>query len=207
MDKILEKLGIYDLVAVLLTGMIILLLSHNILLFYSIEIKADETIQFLILSYFIGMLFQEIGNKMINKKILKMVFDGDQADYHISLLPKEVDLIKQTVAFKINVDVSSLSIIEIYTYCKKIYVDSSNGLAEIDKQQSIGGMARSLFVYFIMTACFLTIRLLICLDIITVLLLIVSLLFARIFYQRYIRFYRRRYVHILRSYYYNNISQ
>lgn len=99
MDKILENLGIYDLIAVLLPGICICVFSLAILQFdntipraiyteivkaqsdesQSEEVKStetlidkiqiNETLSFFVASYFLGLIFQESGS-LIQRKIL-----------------------------------------------------------------------------------------------------------------------------------------
>lgn len=77
-SAILDKLGIYDLIAVLLPGISILTFSVLVIQYvYKIEIKGlqiNETLTFLVLSYFIGLIFQEIGSLLQNKL---MIGSGD----------------------------------------------------------------------------------------------------------------------------------
>ena len=67
MSKIFDKLGIYDLVAVLLSG--ICMSTFSILVFQLIynvpvtmDVHVDETVLFFVLSYFLGLIFQETGS-------------------------------------------------------------------------------------------------------------------------------------------------
>ena len=81
MEHILEKFGIYDLVAVWLTGIYILYFTIQIAFFFDITLLCDlvtvllegniwfgevlpyqSVVQFLAISYFIGVIFQEIGS-------------------------------------------------------------------------------------------------------------------------------------------------
>lgn len=67
MNKILDKLGIYDLVAVLLSGISISTFSLLIMrIVYNkqvdLDLQVNETLLFLVLSYFVGLIFQELGS-------------------------------------------------------------------------------------------------------------------------------------------------
>lgn len=79
MEKAIDHLGIYDLMAVLFSGICILVLST--LIFYpfcnlsgEIESECNKSlsfaIYFLTISYFIGIIFQELGS-IITKKSTK----------------------------------------------------------------------------------------------------------------------------------------
>ena len=151
MDKILEKLGIYDMMVLLLTGMIMLLTTIKIFPFLSFDIKfcLEDSLQFLTISYFFGMIFQELGSKLNSRKLLKTVF-RITGDIHLSLSQKEIDFIKDTVCNELDITFSEEAISEIYNYCKLSYIKLNKTTIEIDKQQSIGGMARSLSIYFIL---------------------------------------------------------
>lgn len=77
MSKILDKLGIYDLVAVLLAGISISTFTILVLqLIYKIPIdtnlQVNETLLFFVLSYFLGLIFQEISS-FIQKKVLTRI--------------------------------------------------------------------------------------------------------------------------------------
>ena len=76
MSKILDKLGIYDLVAVLLSGISISTFTILVLqLIYKIQIdtnlQVNETLLFFVLSYFLGLIFQEISSFIQNKSTHK----------------------------------------------------------------------------------------------------------------------------------------
>ena len=75
MDKVLEKLGIYDLVAVLLTGICMVVFSvliANAFFQYDVSglLKLENTTYLLVISYFVGLIFQECGS-FIQRKCLK----------------------------------------------------------------------------------------------------------------------------------------
>lgn len=205
MDKILEKLGIYDLMVLLLTGMIILLITIKIFPIFNFHIKidADDSLQFLIISYFIGMVFQELGSKFSGRKLLKPVFKVSN-DLHISLSQKEIDFITNTVCDKLDIVFTDDSVSEIYNYCKSCYIKSNRTTIEIDKQQSVGGMARSLSIYFVLIFLISVIKFLICINSTYFFMTIISCFMAYIFYNRYVRFFKMRYVLILRAFYYEN---
>ena len=205
MDKILEKLGIYDLMVLLLTGMIILLITIKIMPFFDFnsEIKVDDSFQFIIISYFIGMVFQELGSKLNCRRLLKPVF-RISGDLHISLSQKEKDFIVNKVSKELDISFSEDAISQIYNYCKVYYLKTNKTTIEIDKQQSIGGMARSLTIYFLLISLIALVKFFICLDSIYFYIMAISLLFTYIFHNRYVRFFKMRYVLILRSFYYEN---
>lgn len=94
MSQILEKLGIYDLLAVLLSGISILtftLLSLDLVCNIQIRsIEVNESIVFLVVSYFMGLIFQEVGSFIQNYALFKkntLLDDALKAedDSHIKL--------------------------------------------------------------------------------------------------------------------------
>lgn len=205
MDKILEKLGIYDLIVLLFAGMIMLLITIKIVPIFNLklEMKIDNSLQFLIISYFVGMIFQELGSNLNSRKLLKVVFRMSN-DLHISLSQREADFIINTVCKKLDIVFSKDAISEIYIYCKSCYLKSNKATIEIDKLKSIGGMARSLSIYFVLVFLIAVIKLLIYMESKYFFIATICALFIYIFYNRYARFLKMRYVHILRTFYYEN---
>ena len=77
MNQILDKLGIYDLVGVLLSGisitfftMIVIWEGNPDLLNINLRIQKDEMVPFLIISYFVGLVFQK--NIVYERKFIKI---------------------------------------------------------------------------------------------------------------------------------------
>lgn len=161
MDKILEKLGVYDLIGVMLSGLIILLFAKYICVFLNFNptIEFYDTFQKLIISYFIGLVFQEIGSKISCWKILKLTFVPVD-DLHISLSQREVDFLFSEAHNKMGFEIAEKHIIEIYNFCKL----KNNSGSDSDRKQSLGGMARSLMLYFFFTFVILIIAFLITLS-------------------------------------------
>ena len=230
-DQILEKLGIYDLIAVLLTGVMICVATILLLDFldlFSIDfsvLSGEVTLMFLIVSYFVGIVFQEYGS------ILMKLFRIESS----SLLKKSMGIsAKQTDGFSIRLTATELNMIkeclknkklneddEIYNYCK--YKVSNDGITMLN--QSIGTMSRSLFLYFLVV---LIVSVLSFLSVFVlgvffnlndfndlffygywwlkiIMIICLSLAFTSVFYLRAIRFYRIRYVKIFRKFLYCNI--
>lgn len=76
MSEILEKFGIYDLLAVLLSGICITTMSLFIaqVVFEketTLELIVNESLLFLVLSYLTGLIFQEIGSLIQKEFIFK----------------------------------------------------------------------------------------------------------------------------------------
>ena len=205
MDKVLEKLGLYDLIGVLLSGIIIVLLSIKVSILFDVEINFDFSFSFLVFSYFIGLIFQELGSKLDCWKILKSIFEN-KYDLHISLSQKEIDFFTTKVCEMLDIDFNDNSIIQIYFHCK---LSNSNGKDknDYDMRQSISLMARNLFIYFFSLSIFLSGSFFIKFDYKYGCWSIVSVVLTFLFYNRYIRFMKMKYVRILREYYYSNIIE
>lgn len=149
MDKVLDKLGVYDLIGVLLTGIIISLFTIRILIFFdwNLVIETTDSFQFLVISYFVGLVFQELGSKLNSVNILKSIFKTTN-DLQASLSQKEINFYQTTIYEKLNFDLSDdNSIVEIYDYCKSFLNDKDS--IKQDRKKSLGGMARSLSIYFL----------------------------------------------------------
>ena len=220
-DKILSRLGIYDILGVLFSG-ICMGASTLVLLKISgvnVEIIKDETLAFFIFSYMAGFVFQEFtsflqrkwfnrGNKLLLKAIR-------YKEHHNLYMEKaEVEEVKQQVLNKIKkqskqtiIDDQSANI--VYNYCKN-YISKNEATARVDRDQALAAMARSLSLY-----CFLAplIFLLPLTFEITPILsvswrFVIScflLALSALFYFRFKRFTYRRFIAIYRYYLYNEI--
>lgn len=202
MDKILEKLGIYDLIGVMFSGLIIALFTKYIYIFLNLnsKIEVDDTFQLLIISYFIGLVFQEIGSRLNCWKILISIFKPIN-DLHISLSLKEVEFLMKEAHNKFGFENPENHLIEIYNFCKS---KSSSDL-DSDRKRSLSGMARSLMIYFLFASIMLIIGFFITLNYMYLMISFLCLCFGWLFYNRYKRFMKMTYVYILRNYYYDNI--
>lgn len=218
-NQVLDKLGIYDLVVVLLSGMCITMFSG---LLAPVLIQADgvmtpevgDTVPFLLISYFVGVIFQEIGSLLQKRviqrddKLLKSVFkSGKHPDYSTALTSEEQVGIRHIVRKKMKIDKkepegSESDIQTIYNYCR-LNLNSADNMARADRNQSISGMSRSLSLYFfgiflvtgLTCLCNQSAKYLCC--------AIAASLLSILLYFRCIRFAKMRYVYIIRTYYYN----
>ena len=208
MGNILEKLGIYDLFVIFLSGAIITYITSLVCEKFFINkfpVSVDETISFLILSFFVGTIFQEIGSLIfrktfnVNKEILKAIFINSD-DKSTALIKQERDGIEKYFIEK-EMDYKDKEM--IYNYCKYKLLEagvSVNG----DNNQSISGLSRSLALYFgILGFIFFICS---CVNMIFFLYLIICTLLCIIFLTRCIRFIKIRYVFIFRSFYYKYIG-
>ena len=158
MNKILEKLGLYDLTVLLLTGMIITTLTV-IILEYVFQFneagelfQVSETVLFLVISYFIGLVFQEIGsiaqkhiihrNNGVLKRALKASYNS-----HYLLSEIEIKKINDFVKDKLQLDNIRGQESVVYNYCKSGLMQNGD-MTKVDRDQYISSMSRSLSVYF-----------------------------------------------------------
>ena len=208
MNKILDKFGIYDLIAVLLSGISICTFSILVLRFvYDIKIsigtKINESVSFLVLSYFLGLIFQEcsslIYNKIIHKGNALLIKALKSSDYsNILLTQNEKNGVYDYVKSKYGLENDN----EVYNFCK-FYIITKFDTTKIDKEQSLSAMSRSLSLYFIMLAFISLITTIRSPNYLNVVLLFVSILFSVLLYYRYLKFAKLRYIYIFRTFYYN----
>lgn len=216
MNKILDKLGVYDLIAVLLSGISISTFSVLVLQFVykfpiDINLQVNETLSFLVLSYFLGLVFQEISS-FIQKKsshknngLLKSALKT-QKDSHIFLTEIEKMGVYSYVINKLNLNPNENNDNVIYNYCK-FYIIESGDTTRIDREQSISAMSRSFSLYFALLTILVLINIFFQPEFTKVVLVGVSLFFTFLFYYRCIRFTKLRYINIFRTFYYNVVTK
>lgn len=185
LDTIFDKFGIYDIVAVLFSGVIISVFSLIVGerfygLFTDIKFQKKEIIYFLVISYFVGLVFQEVGSlfqkRIISQKFVSFLQKKKRFKCFTDFL-QEKDIIKKTTllqdALKTE-DNSSILLTDlekeaveeyvrkklklnenndniIYNYCK-FYMARKNNLKKIDKDLVLSVMSRSLSLYFAVLA-------------------------------------------------------
>lgn len=216
MSNILDKFGIYDLVAVLLSGICILTISILVLQFIDIipavmNLKVNETLLFFVLSYFTGLIFQEIGSLIQkislnkNNRLLKASIKTSN-NMHISLTDFEKNSIYSYVIEKLKLNPNEDNDSVIYNYCKYYILNNSNTV-QIDKDQSISSMGRSLSLYFLMLAFAVSIISFFQFSIDKIIIIFFSLLLSLLLGYRCIRFAKMRYVKIFRTFYYMAVEK
>ncbi len=212
MSDILEKFGIYDLLAVLLSGICISTFTVLVLQFvYEISIdvntQINETLLFFVVSYFLGLIFQEISS-FIQKKILKRNNRLLQSALKTSnsssfqLTNTEKNGVYAYVVDVLELDPNEENDNTVYNYCK-YYVLENKNTSLIDKDQSISSMGRSLSLYFAILSFMIYINNIFQPSIIKNALVISSIFFSVLLFYRYVRFAKLRYVNIFRLFYYN----
>ncbi|HIR65031.1 MAG TPA: hypothetical protein IAB92_07515 [Candidatus Faecousia faecigallinarum] len=211
-NNVLEKFGIYDIVAVLLSGICICTFSLAVdqLLFgsrFSSLLSTDNAISFFVISYFIGLLFQEIGSlfyrKFINKKnrILLNALDTSKKSSHQLLTKEEKEAVHQIVRAELCLE-EEANIEILYNYCK-FYLISTGNTAKIDKDQSIAAMSRSLSIYFLFLFFYILFVAISEKSTIYILWSALSLVLFFVFLSRSKRFCVLRYIYVFRYFLYN----
>lgn len=216
MDKILDKFGIYDLVAVLLSGITISIFSVLILkIIYNVPIEVNlqisETLSFLVISYFCGLVFQEASTWMQrnviykNDRLLKQVLKISDGSY-LCLNEREKKGIYKYVIKKLKLDKSKDNDNVIYNYCK-FHILKSKNKAHMDKEQSLSAMSRILSLYFYIVFHFSLVGLSNQPNILKGMMPVAAAFFTILFYYRYIRFAKLRYIYIFRTFYYEVVEK
>lgn len=211
MNKILDKLGVYDLVAVLLSGIGISTFSILVLqLIYKVSInvnlQVNETLTFFVLSYFCGLVFQELGSLMEKKIIyknnglLKKALSTSNNSY-IYLTQNEKKAVYLHVIEKLELNPNENNDNIVYNYCKFSIIESGD-TSRIDKDQSLSAMSRSLSLYFTLLFIIILPSTLFQPSLLKIVLVIVSLALAVLFYRKYVKYAEMRYVYIFRTFYY-----
>lgn len=210
MNQVLDKLGIYDLVAVLLSGIIavgITLISDSI--FFNIglssHISTDDTIIFFVLSYLVGVIFQEIGHllhrRILNKndKILKNALDTSRD--HCLLSVRELERVYAAAREQLSQEEIDDTVL-FYNYCR--HLGGRNTSA--DKDHSVAAMSRSLSLFFILLGLAVIITAIYKCMIWYIGCAGAILLVAALLWNRSNRFYEIRYVRIIRTFYYSYLD-
>lgn len=235
LDKILDKLGIYDLLAVLLTGVIISVTTILYSRFLDFQFVNDLTFDtngvllFLLISYFIGLIFQELGSSIQkhfifkkNKLLLDTIYHKEPVKlFGLKILEEKNDYVyltefewRRIVRFvnrKLNLNRNSCYVEVIYNYCKH-HVLYDKDSARLDKDQSMSAMGRSLSIYFFFCFIFflggyISKGFNLCFwDINYVYIIYLNISLTLILFLRGIRFAKMRYAKILRLFYYQNVA-
>lgn len=209
-DKVLDKLGLYDLIGVLLPGVIacaVSLIVDEALIGLGLNryLNADDLFIFLLVGYLVGVILQELGS------ILMTFWDRGQRMLHKALTPldgskthiskEEWDLIETNMAVKLCQE-KPIDLNLLYNHCKN--AGGNSMLA--DKDQSIAAMSRSMAVYFLILSLLLMGGALVTKEFWVIVAACMSLLLALLLWKRCQRFYIIRYIRIVRAYYYRNFE-
>lgn len=209
-DKVLDKLGIYDLIGVLLPGVIasaISLIIDEALLQFGMNqyLNTDNLLVFLIISYFVGVVLQELGSILMKccyggEKLLKKALNP--LDNSRERIPKQeweliISYVKEKMALE---EQPSLSL--VYNYCK----NSGGNSTLADKDHSVAAMSRSMAVYFALLSLFFLGILCIEKEVCVACYLCGAVTMMILMWKRSVRFYIIRYIRIMRAYYYQSVK-
>ncbi len=223
MDKAFGKMGIYDIIGVWLTGVIVLMLSAILdkPLFGTELIAIAELDNMIILiagGYLIGMVFQEVGNFVFrnlfnkNSKYLREILAPTKTKksslFHpVCLTDHELGELKKEVNAPEN-DPET-----IYNYCKYHVTISGHDISGADRNQALSAISRSLFLYFALVSILPFLMALFsvckisdmeCQSIIRFIRYELGAVFlAVLFFLRAGRFIKIRYIQYLRTFYYS----
>ena len=226
MDKLLDKLGFYDLIGVLLPGIIAMSFSimadkmifHTALSEY---ISTNDTFLFLIVSYFVGVLLQELGSIIMKHydkgNIVLMKALEEKEGKRDSITHQEKTLFRNAIKDSFPEAGDGLNWVLMYDYCKHSGGNSSSA----EKDHSVAAMSRSMGLYFGLLSIALFVKFIyiwiasdnftinycerisiIAIPFAVILVMGISLLM----WYRSFRFYKIRYIRIIRNYYYNYIN-
>lgn len=225
MDKVLDKLGLYDIIAILLSGMVIVMISSLLLLnVYKINIAnygvdTNNTFVFLLVSYFTGLIFQELGS-LFQEIICKFIKNKSLAMYKISkhlnkekykkqisyryISENEFKALKNKLKCE-NQNIENDDYNTIYYYCK-FYTERKNSIL-LEKLQSLAAMSRSFVVYFLLILILSCVAnfYLVCnndLSLLQVLVPPFSAFLLVLFYVRFVRFQIMRTTRVFRDFIY-----
>lgn len=213
MDKILNKLGVYDIIGVLFTGICVTVIATFL------ETKVYESgiiekfdlhhygVTFLVVSYMIGLLLQELGSFLYNEifygedELLVSVFTENN-NKRRSLTKEECARLGNIMNLQTKSSEENESdYINTYFACK-YWIAQNMVVEKVDKNQALAAMSRSMVIFFALESIrvMLVHPLSIEQDCTWVMLFLLFLFIVFLFHRRYIRFSQMRYVTIFREY-------
>lgn len=211
LDKLLDKLGFYDLIGVLLPG--ITATGFSILadkIFFHIGlyeyVSTEDMFLFLMVSYFVGVVLQE-GGSIIMKRC-----DRENKLFNHSLVPREnrrdsitekekemfSEVIKKSFPEGTDPDWQMM-----YNFCKH----SGGNTLSTDKDHSIAAMSRSMGLYFAILTIVFSIYAIQNSNAYILAAIVMSCVISLLMLYRSYRFYKIRYIRIFRNYTYFCIKQ
>lgn len=221
-DTILSRLGIYDIIGVLLSSALITYITKIMVeaLWSSVYLSVlDNALMAFLICYFVGLIFQEITSfvhknwicRSKNRYLINAITPSSQ--HYMLMEDEEIDVVNKYVSDKLGIGDLKRKDNIIYNYCKNYYVKNANTVGA-DRDQAIAAMARSLSFYcFVATLvplikiiCLFSNSSVKCCNIILLSVLITGLvLLGFLLYHRFARFTYRRFITIYRYYLYNEI--
>lgn len=206
-DKFLNKLGIYDIVAVFFTGAIVSTITSLIIKYiykYDLPFSVSDPVIFITISCVIGWLLQEMGSFIFRKKYKRLhwlckILDCNTNDNEIHISAKEVVLLNDKLN---NIGDDNLDDLEYkYNYLKAFYIRHFD-TSSIDRDQSMAAMARSLFIFSVLGSSILLFTFFVCFDFKYIVLLVAMLFITFFMFKRFRRFTIIRLEKIIRGYIY-----
>lgn len=164
MNKLFERMGVYDLMGILFSGFTISVVSYvsfnwclTDIIDFDVTHTLAETVLFLFISYLIGTIIQVFSSAFIKLNIHKQ---GKPSELY---LEKDISYFKEPdreILLKVlpesygeyfeyfkNIEKTEERAHAIFDYCKTFL--RCRGLSgEIDRIQSLYGLSRNLFTYF-----------------------------------------------------------
>lgn len=220
MQDYIKKIGIYDFFVLLCSGGIMMLVMWIINFYFKIVNQDvidqlcttdDGSILITILvlaSIFIGMVFQELSNLLVNNVVLRddallhKVFTNSSWFYKRYAIN---DNSKEKILRLLDIQYGNESALdvrkaekEIYFRCKYIYVNKYDTYV-LDHNQALSGMSRSLCLFFISVPVSLIIFGKASFTPQYIITLIVCILLSVLFYERFERFAIIRYAEIIKK--------
>ncbi len=214
MDKIFSKIGIYDIIGVWLSGAISLVtfyLLNNYVLLCRLSIKnlPYKEFIFVILSYFVGIVLQEIGNlfqmRLLNKdgrhikNVLKKADTKTKLLSYTYLSEDEIDKINNYFGVGYDAEMK-------YQHCwhnlPKDYDYSGH-----NQSMAVGALSRSLAISFVAFAIAVIHNMaLFGINKANFISVIVCLIITLLLWSRSERLLKMRYEKIFRAFYFNNLK-
>lgn len=211
MNEIFDKLGLYDTIAVLLSGicMTVVTLIFNQ---YVWKISSDtfgildNSLVFLVASYLVGVIFQELGSLIMgaifkDDKLLKeaMCADGPEYDKDYRYVLTETERIRLNEIFHAS-KTDGIDDLYKYNFCRFYLLKKKKGMSRPDKDQALAAFSRSMILYFVGLAV-----LIVCTTSDALIRAgggISTVILGVLFYYRYVRFTKMRYIYIIRNFLY-----
>ena len=214
MSDVLEKLGIFDLLAVLLTGVSVLtvsLLVFEAMCLDSVDIELDieKALPFFVLSYLCGIALQEIGSLIEKKRFEGGIWTVFEKKTFKANPPKEGYLndtyqyLKEKLGAENTPKGTDTHNNIVYDYCKR-YAQEKKAMSQIDRFTCVCVMSRSLSLYFCLLAGVLLLLAILDFSCLKALLFAISASLCVLFYYRFKRFSEIRYRSVFQIFYYDN---
>ncbi|MDE6411218.1 MAG: hypothetical protein K2L02_01595 [Clostridia bacterium] len=223
MDKVLEKLGIYDLLGVLLSGLIMtvttVIICYLINCYDFTGLLSEYIFIFIVISYIIGLIFQEVSSLIDkqffhrNGKLLRNALRPNErkllkTNHNFYFEDKERNDINEYVVTKLGLETHNKEEWKndniVYNYCKN-YMIAHKGSLSGNHDQALAAMARSISLYCFLVAVFCPFSIFIG-NINWLAFGLtegIAALLSVIFYYRFLRFSYRRYLNIYRYFLYH----